>query len=349
MSILSLMDDSDRTRKRAAPASLAVASTALLAAGFALGGVVPAHAAEAEVGLGTAESYAVLAGSAVTNTGPSSITGDLGLSPGSAVTGFPPGVVVGEVHASDAVAIAAQNDATTAYNDAEGRPNPPGNDLTGQDLGGMTLTEGVYSYSTSAQLTGDLTLNAAGDPNAVFIIQAGATLTTASNSTVNLINGASPCNVYWQVGSSATLGTTTEFVGTVLALTSVSLSTGANVEGRVIARNGAVTLDTNVITAPNCAPGATPTAPVATPTAPAATPSATPTDTPTDGVSTPDVPSETPTGTPTPPTIPSGHPETGVSGAGAPERGVSTWLLGGGLLAALAALGLAAAPASRRH
>ena len=209
--------------------------------------------AQAPVSLGTADDFAVLGGSTVTNTGPSVINGDLGVSPGTAVTGFPPGTVNGTIHAADAVAAQAQSDLTAAYIDAAGRACQVV--LTGQDLGGMTLTHGVYCFSTSAQLTGTLTLDAEGDPNAVFIFQIGSTLTTASGSNVRLINGAQSCNVVWQVGSSATLETTTRFRGNILALTSNTATTGATVNGRLLARNGAVTLDSNTVTRAQCAAG----------------------------------------------------------------------------------------------
>ena len=203
----------------------------------------------AQVSLGTAQSFGVLAGSTVTNTGASVITGNLGVSPGTAVTGFPPGIVTppGTIHSADAVAGQAQSDLTTAYVAITG--TPAGTDLTGTDLGGLTLVPGVYGFSTSAQLTGTLTLNAQGNPNAVFIFKIGSTLTTASSSSVIFINGASSCNVFWQIGSSATLGTTTAFGGNILALTSITLNTGANVSGRLLARNGAVTLSGNNIVA----------------------------------------------------------------------------------------------------
>lgn len=232
-------------------------------------------AAHAPVGLGTADSFAVLGGTTVTNTGPTVVSGDLGVSPGSAVTGFPPGLVInGAIHVADAVALQAQSDLTTAYNDAAGRPCTL--DLSGVDLGTQTLTDGTYCFSSSAQLTGTLTLNGEGNPNAVFIFQIGSTLTTAPASTVSLINGAQACNVYWQVGSSATLGTTTTFRGSILALTSIALQTGAIiVEGRALARNGAVTLDTNTITRDTCrtaAPAAT-ASPTPSIAAPVVTPS----------------------------------------------------------------------------
>jgi len=204
-----------------------------------------AYASAINVALGTADSFAVLAGSTVTNTGPTTVHGNLGVSPGSAVTGFLPGIVSGgSIHANDAVAMQAQNDLTTAYNFAAGEVC--GTVLTGQDLGGLTLTPGVYCFASSAQLTGALTLNAQGDPNAVFVFQIGSTLTTASNSSVGFINGGQGDSVFWQVGSSATLGTTTAFAGNILALTSITLTTGANIQcGRALARNGAVTMDTN--------------------------------------------------------------------------------------------------------
>lgn len=217
---------------------------------FAVIGSQSAAAQQAPVGLGTARSFAVLAGTTVTNTGPSTISGDLGVSPGSAVVGFPPGTVSnGVIHAADAVALQAQADVTTAYNDAAGRATTA---TVTADLGGQTLVAGVYTGGALG-LTGALTLDAQGDPNAVFVFQAASTLITASTSSVNLINGANPCNVYWQVGSSATLKTNSVFVGTVLALTSVAANTGATVQGRLLARNGEVTLDNNVITVPNCA------------------------------------------------------------------------------------------------
>jgi hypothetical protein len=202
----------------------------------------------AQISLGTAQSFAVLGGSTVTNTNtPTVVTGNLGVSPGSSVTGFPPGMVTaGTIHAADATAAQAQSDVTTAYNAITG--TACNTDLTGQDLGGLTLVPGVYCFSSSAQLTGTLTLNALGNPNALFIFKIGSTLTTASGSSVVVVNPGTDCNVFWQVGSSATLGTATTFVGNILALTSITLNTAVNVSGRVLARNGAVTLDDNHVT-----------------------------------------------------------------------------------------------------
>lgn len=193
-------------------------------------------------------SFAVLGGSTVTNTStPTIVDGNLGVSPGSAVTGFPPGIVVnGSIHAADSVAAQAQTDLTTVYNNLASAPC--NTDLTGQDLGGLTLTPGVYCFSTSAQLTGTLTLNAQGNPNALFIFKIGSSLTTASASSVLLINSASSCGVFWQIGSSATLGTGTSLAGNIVALTSITLNTGASLSGRALARNGAVTLDDNHVT-----------------------------------------------------------------------------------------------------
>ena len=203
--------------------------------------------------LGTAENFAVLAGSTATNTGSTIVTGDLGVWPGTEVTGFPPGIVNGTMYPGGAVAQQAQSDVTVAYNDLAGRPC--NNDLTDTDLGGLTLTEAVYCFSSSAQLTGQLVLDAEGNADALFIFQIESMLTTASNSSVLVINNGTNdpgCNVFWQVGSSATLGTATSFAGNILALTSITLNTGADVSGRSLARNGAVTMDSNDISIADC-------------------------------------------------------------------------------------------------
>ena len=203
-------------------------------------------------GLGQADSFAVLGGVAVTNTGASVINGDLGTYPGvlSTITGFPPGILVppGTIHAADGVASQAQTDVTTAYNNLSTQVCT--SDLTGQDLGGLTLTPGVYCFSSSAQLTGILKLDAQGNPNAVWVFQIGSALTTAPGSSVVFINGGvgTPgCNVFWKVSSSATIDTTTAFVGNILALQSITMNTSASLAGRALARNAAVTLDTNNI------------------------------------------------------------------------------------------------------
>jgi len=253
-------------------------------------GMVSRASAATAPSLGTAASFAVLGGSTVTNTGPTVVTGDLGVSPGSAITGFPPGIVNGTSHAADAVALQAQSDLTTAYNNLAGQPCTA--DLTGQNLGGMTLTSGVYCFTSSAQLTGILTLNGQGNANAVFIFKIGSTLTTASSSSVVLINSASHCNVFWQVGSSATLGTGSQFRGNILALTSITVTTGVSVSGRALARNGAVTLDSNTISNSGC-PGAPP------PPTPGPTPGLTPGLTP--GPTPGPTPAPTPPGGPVPP------------------------------------------------
>jgi len=239
--------------------------------------------------MGTAANYAVMGATAITNTGPTVINGNMAISPGgpSSVTGFPPGVVTGEVDAADADAVLAHTDLVGAYNDAAAETTTV--NLTGTDLGGLTLTPGTYTFDSSAQLTGTLTLDGGDDTNATFIFQIGSTLTTASNSTVALINGAGACAVFWQVASSATLGTTTNFQGTIMAMTSITMNTGATIGvggvgygGRALAMNGAVTLDSNIITPPpdDCvfAPAPTP-APVPTPV-PTAAPSAPPSGSP---------------------------------------------------------------------
>jgi hypothetical protein len=233
--------------------------TIALTASLAIVMATTATAATSSVGLGTAKSFAVLAGETITNTGPTKITGDIGLHPGSAVTGFASVTYVGALHLADGVALQAKNDLVTAYNDAAGR-TPVTTIAT--ELGGQVVKAGVYdSAAGTFGVTGTLTLDAEGDSQAVFIFQMASTLITAPGSSVALINGANACNVFWQVGSSATLDTTTSFKGTIMALTSIALKTGATLQGRALARNGAVTLDTNVITSAACSPPTAPTVP----------------------------------------------------------------------------------------
>ena len=201
--------------------------------------------------LSSVGSFAVLAGQTVTNTGPTVLAGDLGLSPGTAITGFPPGQVLGgATHAADAVALQAQADLVLSYDALASQPCEF--DSTGVDLVGRTLAPGVYCFTSGAQLSGELVLDAQGLPDAVFVFQIASTLITASNATVRMINAGETCNVFWQVGSSATLGTGTTFVGSILALTSIQLGTGATVAGRALARNGAVTLDSNQVSPGAC-------------------------------------------------------------------------------------------------
>lgn len=211
-----------------------------------------AYAQAAPVSLGQASRFAVLAGTTVTNTGTTVIDGDVGVSPGTSITGFESVVINGSIRTNDGITQQAQSDLTSAYDIIAGES--PTSLLTGQDLGGLTLMPGVYRFADSAQLSGLLTLDAGGDPNARFDFQIGSTLTTASSSSVLLINsggGSASNNVFFQVGSSATLGTNTSFLGNILALTSITFTTGAtNVDGRALARNGAVTLDTNTIRIP---------------------------------------------------------------------------------------------------
>jgi hypothetical protein len=236
--------------RRARLAGIALAILAVFA--------LPTAAQAAPVGLGTAGPFVVLGGTTVTNVGPSVLNGNLGVSPGTELEGFgPPAVINGSTHATDAVAAQAQLDLTTAYDAAAGQPVLPANDLSGEDLGGLKLAPGTYRYNAAALLTGALTLDAEGDPNAEFVFQIGSQLTTESASSVVLVNGASPCNVYWQVGSSAVLGTTTSFQGTLMALTSISLNSKATVVGRMLARNGQVSLIENTLTRPLCATGPT--------------------------------------------------------------------------------------------
>ena len=252
----------------------AVASTPVLLVGI-LAMSPSAYAAEATVGLGTSAAYSVLGGQTVTNTGPSTLSGDLGVSPGTAITGFPPGKVAGATHAADAQASQAESDLTTGYNDAAGRAKTAS---VAGDLVGKNLTSGVYKSTGPLALSGTLTLNGQGNPNAVFVFQISTTLITASASKVSVVNGAQACNVFWQVGSSATLGTHSSFTGTILALTSITVTTGTVVQGRALARNGAVTLDDDTFTSAACktsSPATTTTSTTTTGTGKGSTPTTT--------------------------------------------------------------------------
>ena len=309
-------------------------STGILVATFIIGfiGLVsligPAIAATS-IHLGAAENFAILAGSTITNTGSSQINGDVGLSPGTSVTGFPPGIINGTQHVNDTEATNAKSDLITAYNNAAGQASV----TVPAELGGATKTPGVYnSVSGLFSITGTLTLDAQNDPNAIFIFKTDSTLITEGASSVVLVNGAQAGNVFWQVGSSATLGTNSTFKGNILALTSITLTTGVNMEGRVLALNGAVTLDTDtviratsIIATPSPTPSATPTpTPSATPT-PSVTPSPTLSATPTPSATPSPTPSATPLPSPTPviapivsptptstSTPPPGFPDTGI-------------------------------------
>ncbi len=256
--------------------------------------------------LGGAENTAVLGGSTVTNTGPSMISGDVSLSPGTAITGFPPGTVInGSIHRNDAAAIAAHAGALGAYNQLRSELSTM--NLTGSNLGGLTLLPGIYRFDSFAQLSGMLLLDTRGNPNAAFHFQIGTALLADAASQISLLNGNS-VNIFWQVGSSATLGVGSRFVGTIIADQSITLNTGATLVGRALAINGAVTLDSNIITAPTPTPTPTP-APTATPTpGPTATPTATPGGTATPSPTATPRPTATPSPTATPTPAPSPTP-----------------------------------------
>jgi type VI secretion system secreted protein VgrG len=263
--ILSIFERRQGARRLRARSAYATALLALFLLGLLVMLVGGAAAAATSVQLGTAGSFAVLAGSGISNTGPTTVNGDLGTFPTTTVDGAASITVTGTNHGGDAVTQGAKSDLVTAYNTAAGEgPTTP----IAADLAGQTLTAGVYNSASSIGLSGALTLNGGGDPNAVFVFQAGSSLITASGSSVNLINGAQSCNVFWQVGSSATLGTGSTFRGTILALTSITVTTAVTIDGRVLARNGAITLDTDTIIRSACAaPAATATTPVVPPPA----------------------------------------------------------------------------------
>jgi hypothetical protein len=304
------------------------------------------------VGLGTAASYSILAGTpSITNTGATTIDRDVGIHPAASITGFPPGIIAGAIHAGDAVALQAKSDLVIAYNDAAGRSSAV---VAGGTLGGKTLVGGVYNAGgVTLDLTGTLTLDGANDPNSVWIFQATSDLITASTSSVVFINGGSPCNVFWQVTSSATLGSGSSFVGTILALTSITLDSAVNVQGRALARNGTVTLiNDHFVTstcnaappviipptqppftaAPSAAPTTTPTvAPAATPVATAAS-SATPTTAPTAAPIAASVPTAAPVavaGTQGLPATSSGEPSGPLTMLGVALTGIGIILLRG--------------------
>jgi hypothetical protein len=228
--------------------ALAVASVVLVAGCKKDETKVPKQKVEMEgIALGSASGFAVLAGAEITSTGETVITGDLGLSPGTSVGGFPPGILNGTLRINDGTANQAKLDLTTAYNAAAGRTSKDIVSLSG-NIGGLTLTPGLYKSTSSLEISsGDVTFDAKGESTAVFIIQIASSLTTTPGRKVILSGGALSSNIYWQVSSSASFGTTTVFKGTVMALESITFDTGATLEGRALARNGAVTMEGNTI------------------------------------------------------------------------------------------------------
>jgi hypothetical protein len=320
--------------RRAPRRSRRVAARVVASAAIAVGvtAFLPgiSSAAQAPVNLGTADSFAVLAGQGITNANATTIVGDVGTFPNPAETGFTSVALTGTNHGGDAVTAGAKDDLVTAYNQAAGAGPPTS---VAVELAGTTLKPGVYSGAT-LEITGTLTLDTEGDPNAVFIFQTGSTLITAPGSSVTVLNGGVACNVFWKVPSSATLGTNSHLIGTVLASTAIAAQSGATVEGRLLAQTASVTLDHNTITNAGCTnatsttrghggsttttPGETTTVPGETTTVPGdTTPTTTPggpTDTTTPAGGTSDQP---PGGTPGSPTASPGTP-------GVPTPGQST-------------------------
>lgn len=317
---------------------------------IAIGGMAgeSARAATTTVPLGTAAPFSVLAGTpSITNTGATTIDREVGIHPASSVTGFPPGIAAGGIHSGDAVALQAKSDLVIAYDNAAGRASTV---VAGGTLGGRTLVDGVYNSGPQVlDLTGTLILDGANDPSSVWIFQAQSSLVTASASSVSLIRGANPCNVFWQITSSATLGTGSSIVGTIMALTSITLADSVTVQGRALARNGTVTLIndrflTSMCNAPvvvipptqppfTVAPSASPTpvpAPMATFTpAPVVAPTAAPTAAPV---------AAAPTAAPAAPATPravagaQGLPSTSTDDPWAPLTMLGIGLTAGGLL-----------------
>lgn len=212
---------------------------------------IPAQtSSQTAVALSSASNLAVLSGAGITNTGATVITGDMGLSPGSSVGGFPPGILNGTLHINNNIATQAKLDLTAAYNDAAGRTSTDKVYIAG-NIGGLTLSPGLYKSTSSLAISsGDVTFDAKGDPNAVFIIQIASAFTTTAGRKVILSGGALAENIFWQVGSSATFGTTSVMKGTVMAMQSISFNTGATLDGRALARNGSVTMQGNTIVKP---------------------------------------------------------------------------------------------------
>ena len=318
---------------------MAMVTVAVTVASFAFAGTV--LAAQPTVQLGKAAPFAVMAGTTVTNTGPTTISGSVGVSPGSAATGFPPALITnGTMHKADAVAAGAAAAVTSAYLDAAGRTPVT---VVPTDLGGQTLTSGVYDNATALGITGTLTLNAQGNADAIFIFQSASSLITATSSRVILSGGAQACNVFWQVTSSATLGVGSTFVGTILALTSISVKTNARVTGRVLARNGQVSLESNVITRSICSSTGTTTTSSGGSTT---TSSGGSTTTSSGGSTTTSSPGTSSTSPGSTNPIPSGAPATGGGGS-AKSSADLFWLLGALVVVAAAATMSGAAVRSR--